>query len=318
METPARNHNSRRSSPFFARCINLLLNRADAGSAIRKETENSWPWWLCPVISLLFAGAIALLFGLSLWTILLIAVLLACPVVMTWTYVMGQRPLPLPLGPVPATRGDTRYFNWIAPWYDLQCSTFGLGRRFRNWTLSMARAELRPGDRVLDAGCGNGVLTWPIADIVGPSGEIWGIDPAPDMVRAAMQSRRSSGNRAHFKLAAIEQLPFADASFDAAIISLVLHHLPPELKRRGLKEVYRVLKPDGCLLVIEPDLPDHWAWRMLAWPMRLYGNLKDHLEGRTQQLLREADFVSVTECGRWVHAIAFWSARKALRRTTPG
>lgn len=315
METPERNLNNRRSTPFFARCVHLLMNerhhRPGAGSEIHADTEGSWSWWLCPVISLAFAGAIALLFGLSAWTILLIAVLLACPVVMIWTYVMGQRPLPVPLGPTPATGGDTRYFNWIAPWYDLQCSIFGLGRSFRDWTLSVARAELRAGDHVLDAGCGNGVLTRPIADIVGPSGQVWGIDPAPDMLRMAMQAGSRTGNAAHFKLAAIEQLPFAGASFDAAIISLVLHHLPPELKLRGLKEVHRVLKPDGRLLVVEADRPDHWIWRILTWPMRLYGNMKDHLEGRTQQLLTEADFVSVTERGRWGHAITFWSARKA-------
>ncbi len=268
-------------------------------------------WWLCPVISVALAGALALLFGLSLWTLFLIAVLLACPVVMIRAYLMGQRPFPVPVGPPVTTRGDTRYFNWIAPWYDVQCSLFGLGRRFRDWTLLLARAELRTGDRVLDAGCGNGVLTLPIADVVGPSGEVWGIDPAPDMIRVAMQAGGRTGSAAHFKLAATEQLPFAEASFDVAVISLVLHHLPPELKRSGLKEVYRVLKPGGRLLVIEPDRPDHRAWRVLAWPLRLYGNLKDHLEGRTEQFFADAGFISVTARGRWAHTITFWSARKA-------
>jgi ubiquinone/menaquinone biosynthesis C-methylase UbiE len=269
-------------------------------------------WWLCPAISLLLAGGLALVVGLSLWTLFLIAVLLACPVVMITSYLMGERPFPVPVGPPVTTRGDTRYFNWMAPWYDLQCSLFGLGRRFREWTLSLAQPELRAGDHVLDVGCGNGVLTRPIADIVGPSGKAWGIDPAPDMIRVAMQAVHHSGSTAQFKLAAMEQLPFADASFDVAVISLVLHHLPPELKQRGLKEVYRVLRPGGRLLVIEPDRPEHWAWRMFAWPMRHYRNLKDHLDGRTVQFLDEAGFVSVTTRGHWARVITFWAARKPL------
>jgi ubiquinone/menaquinone biosynthesis C-methylase UbiE len=196
----------------------------------------------------------------------------------------GKPASPDPARPAPVTQGDTRYFDWIAPWYDVQCSLFGLGRGFREWTLALA--ELQPGDHVLDAGCGNGVLTRRIANCVGPTGEVWGIDPAPDMIRAAMQDAGRRGNAAHLKLAAIEKLPFADDSFDVALISLVLHHMPLDLKIIGLREIHRVLKPDGRLLVVEPDRPDHWLLRILYWPMRFYPNLKEHLEGRTPDMLR--------------------------------
>jgi demethylmenaquinone methyltransferase/2-methoxy-6-polyprenyl-1,4-benzoquinol methylase/phosphoethanolamine N-methyltransferase len=277
------------------------------GTAEPKQSIYSWTW-LCPLASLLMAAGIGYLFGLSWWTTLLIGVMLACPVMAMWSYLFGERPLPVPLGPVPATRGTN--FNWIAPWYDGWCSVFGLGKGFRSWTLSLA--EFMPGDYVLDVGCGNGVLTHRIADIVGPEGEAWGIDPAPDMIRIAMQRRGRTANAAHFKLAAIEALPFEDGTFDVALISLVLHHLPTDVKLAGLREVHRVLKAGGRLLVVEPDRPDHWLLRAVMWPARFYKRLKAHLDGRTALILQNSGFGPVTVIGRWKHSVTFWRTQKTL------
>jgi SAM-dependent methyltransferase len=274
--------------------------------------SESWRRWLFPVGSLALAVAIGLLFGLSFWTLFLIAIVLACPVVMVWTYVtyvMGQRPLPVPLGPVPETRGIS--LNWLAPWYDLVCSAFGLGKRFRDRTLAFA--ELQLGDHVLDVGCGTGVLTRRAADAVGPLGVVWGIDPAPDMIRIAMQAAGSTGNAAHFKLAAIEALPFDSSSFDAVLASAVIHHLPPDLKLIGLREVHRILKPGGRLLVVDVDRPSHWLWRIVFWPMRFHSTMGDHLHGRTSEVLHNAGFGDVTTLGRWGGLLTFWSARKPFR-----
>ena len=275
------------------------------GNGELKQSVSPWVW-LCPLASLSLAMGVGHFFGLSWWSALLIGMMLACPVTAVWAYLVGDRPLPIPLGPAPITRGTN--FNWIAPWYDGWCSIFGLGKSFRNWTLSLAR--FMPGDHVLDVGCGNGVVTHRIADLVGPAGEAWGIDPAPDMIRMAMQRRGRTANAAHFKLAAIETLPFQDASFDVVFVSLVLHHLPVEVKVIGLREVLRVLKPGGRLLVVEPDRPDHWLWRAVFWPGRFYKRLKDHLEGRTSQMLQQAGFGLVTTLGRWRHKVTFWRAEK--------
>ena len=71
--------------------------------------------------------------------------------------------------------------NWLAPVYDRICSTFGLGLAFRETTLR--HAALKPGERVLDVGCGTGVLTRLAAEVVGEKGQAVGIDPATNQTK---------------------------------------------------------------------------------------------------------------------------------------
>lgn len=278
----------------------------DGGSKDRRY-NLSGRVWLCVALSLTAATAIALILQPSLWSIILAALLLACPVAAIRAYFMGQRPLPFPVGTIPVTRGRT--LNWIAPWYDIVCSVLGLGTRFRDRTLLAAR--LQAGDHVLDVGCGTGILTQRAAHIVGPSGSACGIDPAPDMIRLARQEAATRRNIARFQVAAIESLPFETESFDVALVSLVMHHLPPDLKIAGMGEVYRVLKPGGRLVVVEIDQPSHWFWRIAFWPVGFHPSMRDHLRGRTANILGEVGFDSVTAIGRWIGLLTFWTAQKA-------
>lgn len=241
--------------------------------------------WLCVVLSLGLAGLALVLFEASLWRALLVAVLLACPVGIAVAYATGLRPLPFPIGDVPVTRG--RDFNWIAPYYDTVCRLVGLGPAFRRRVVALA--AIRPGEAVLDVGCGTGVLTRLAGDAAGRGGTVWGVDPAPDMIRIALIEAAKSGNAARFKPGIIEDLQFDAGSFDVVLISLVLHHLPTDLKLAGLKEAHRVLKPGGRLIVAG------------FFP---HGDITD--------LLHSAEFERVVPAGRWLPGLTLWVAGKPV------
>ena len=149
----------------------------------------------------------------------------------------------------PETEGAT--ITWWAPLYDActWLATFGSMSGVRKSTVKAAR--LKAGESVLDVGCGTGDLTLRAARRVGAEGRSAGIDASPDMVKIARRKAAKKDRAVDFRLAAIEDLPFADGEFDAALSSFMIHHLPDDLKLRGLAEVRRVLKPGGRFVAVD-------------------------------------------------------------------
>ena len=100
-------------------------------------------------------------------------------------------------------------------------------------------AQVKAGDRVLDVGCGSGRLTLAAQGWAGEHGEAVGIDPSPEMIQIARRNAEGSRLKAKFEVGVAESLPFPDGSFDVALNRLMLHHLPGDLKQRGLAEMRR-------------------------------------------------------------------------------
>ena len=116
-------------------------------------------------------------------------------------------------------------------------------------------AAIAPGERVLDVGCGPGTLALAARERTGPDGEVYGIDAGTEMIQVARQKAAKAGTGVRFQTGLIEEIPFPDAQFDAVFSTFMLHHLPDDLKRRGFREIARVLKPGGRLLAVDfaPD-----------------------------------------------------------------
>ncbi len=128
--------------------------------------------------------------------------------------------------------------------YDQAAADF-FSRRRANTQAAFFLPHLRPGMRLLDAGCGPGTMTIDLAEIVSP-GEVVGIDIEPSQIELARTTAAERGaSNVRFEVSDLYSLPFPDEAFDAVFLHGVLEHLRDPV--RGLREVLRVLKRGGVL-----------------------------------------------------------------------
>jgi ubiquinone/menaquinone biosynthesis C-methylase UbiE len=157
----------------------------------------------------------------------------------------------------PETKGNV--IHWAGPYdaltnYILRPSQKSIG----------ALAQIKAGDRVLDVGCGSGRLTLAAQEWAGPDGQAVGLDPAQEMIQVARRNAERAHSTAKFEVGVVESLPFPDGSFDVVLNRLMLHHLPWDLKQRGLAEMRRVLKPGGVCLVVDFEPPKSGLLRLIV------------------------------------------------------
>jgi SAM-dependent methyltransferase len=127
---------------------------------------------------------------------------------------------------------------------------------------------LRPGEAVLDIGCGAGVDSLIAARMVGPEGKVRGIDLVPEMLNRAKENARLVGaGNVEFTEGAAEELPFPDAGFDVVISNGVFNLVVDKVK--ALEEVMRAVKPGGRFLIADQvlagELPKETGARVENW-----------------------------------------------------
>jgi ubiquinone/menaquinone biosynthesis C-methylase UbiE len=179
--------------------------------------------------------------------------------------------------------------DYLSDYYDLLTPA----ERSRTRRKQIDLIGLEEGERVLEVGCGTGVLSFLSKLAVGEAGEVAGIDIAPKMVARAKEKASKAGLDIAFEVASIDELPYADGSFDVVISSLMLHHLPMEVKRKGLGEIHRALKDDGRFFLTDFCSPHPLTvipmYLMMIWrPYTRY-----QLFGKLPELMRESGFETV-------------------------
>ncbi|WP_405015209.1 class I SAM-dependent methyltransferase [Kitasatospora sp. NBC_01539] len=175
--------------------------------------------------------------------------------------------------------------------YDLFGTIVFAGRRDLVFTRLAALSGAHPGDDALDIGCGTGYLTRRMAQAVSASGTVLGIDPSPAIIDHARSRARTLPN-CRFERGIAEELHSPDASFDSVVSSLMIHHLPEQVRQKAVCEMYRVLRPGGRLLVADFRPPGNPLARHLVGAVTgpdMEHNPIDHLE----DMVRTARFESI-------------------------
>ncbi|MEU8932473.1 methyltransferase domain-containing protein [Streptomyces sp. NPDC048409] len=157
------------------------------------------------------------------------------------------------------------------------------------YAAAVAELGLRPGDRVLDAGCGTGRALPPLRAAVGPSGQVLGMDLTPAMLQAAVRAGRHRDGT--LVLADVAALPVRSESLDAVFAAGLIAHLPRP--GRNLRELARAVRPGGRLALFHPigraALAARQGRRITPDDLRAEANLGPLLAGSGWRMTSYAD-----------------------------
>ena len=154
------------------------------------------------------------------------------------------------------TNPDVKHFNQWALTYEqsiLQRLLFGPVHTKMLELLAHEEAK-EPATCILDVGCGTGRFLR-AASIRWPQAQLWGVDPAEQMILEAARLNP----QATFKVGFAESLPLPDESADIVVSSLSFHHW--EDHQKGIQEIARVLRPEGLLCLADHNMLLSKLWK---------------------------------------------------------
>ena len=204
---------------------------------------------------------------------------------------------------------EGRLIRW-ASFYDALVNIMTLGQARHLRTMTVDQALLKPGEKVLDVGCGTGGVTIPAKLRVGKTGEAAGIDPAPEMIAVARRKANRAELEIDFRVGVIESLPYPDETFDAVTSSMMMHHLPKHLQVTGLSEIRRVLKPGGRLLIADMMRPSTSFRKQFTSLVLRHGHATQFGIEDLQELIQKAGFEEIKQLDTHFLVIGFVHATK--------
>ena len=174
-----------------------------------------------------------------------------------------------------------RVFDSVAARYDIMNDVMSAGMH-RIWkAMTISQANVRPGQRVLDVASGTGDLALAFAKKVGPHGKVVMTDINGQMLSRGRNRLIDAGYPTEAVVCDAEQLPFPEAEFDLVTVAFGLRNMTDKLA--ALKQMHRVLKPGGKLMVLEfskvatplEKAYDLYSFKVLPWLGKRIANDED-------------------------------------------
>jgi ubiquinone/menaquinone biosynthesis C-methylase UbiE len=172
-------------------------------------------------------------------------------------------------------------YRFLTPFFDFIQKYIVRDVRYK--TLLIEQANLQPGHKVLDLGCGTGTLAI-MAKAVQPEAEVIGLDADPEMLEQAIRKSTEQKIMVKFDVGFTNELPYPDASFDRVMSSIMIHHLKTPDKWTTAHEVFRVLKPGGELHIIDFCKPVTWYGKLLGPFLHGFEEANDNIDGKLPEI----------------------------------
>jgi len=179
------------------------------------------------------------------------------------------------------------------PVYDLMTKLMGADQARRGL---LDQAQIRPGHRILDIGCGTGSLSIQVKRLHSGT-DVVGLDPDPKALARASRKAARATVSIQFDQGFGDELPYPDGSFDRVLSSLMFHHVRTDEKVKTLRAVRRVLKPGGEFHMLDFEGPENGAHGILSRLLHSNQRLKDNSESRVLQFMTEAGFAKPKKVG---------------------
>lgn len=219
-----------------------------------------------------------------------------------------------------STEADSRYIpatRWRAftRLYDPILALTMREKQFRREMLRRVGADLPEGGTAVDVGCGTGTFAVALKTSR-PDAEVVGVDGDEEIL--ALARAKPDADRVEWREGLAQELPVPAESADVVTISLVLHHLLLEDKRKALGEMKRILKPGGRLHVADWGHPSDPLMSGLFFFVQAidgFDRTADHRAGRLPGLIAEAGFDAVERYGRFRTALGTIELLKAALAT---
>ena len=196
----------------------------------------------------------------------------------------------------------------LLPFYDTITRLIGVDRARARL---LEQAEIQPSHRVLDVGCGTGTLAVSVKGRAA-SAQVFGLDPDPEALARARDKAARANIAVRFDRGFADALPYADASFDRVLSSMMFHHLRGAEKAGMLREMRRVLGPGGRVEMLDVAGPESTDGR-LTRILHSHRLLNDNSEERVMSLFAEAGYANVRRVARGrilIWNLAFFQAER--------